>query len=384
MGRWAEVYLASPPELREGAVLDLLRELKEQNSEPGSKGKTSPSPASEASAVRTNGLKASSTITAIEETAVQCSSCGRDNPVPHRFCGSCGAPLISETNSESPHATSARSAETNSETQSAPARENVIHETGIDEIRARLDPQVRKFEDSIAHPGELSLFRSFREKDSSDDDWEEQPPRRRLYLGAVLALLIAGAIYMAWRSGQLTAQRSQQAQSAPAATKDNSASPEPGQATDTQEPKPATPAAKTAITSPEKPEPLANASPAPVRNEQPIQPIKIQPINRISNVVSQTPAQTFIDNGGEELAQAQRYLTGANGRRDSSEAAKWLWRSISKHNGEATVMLADLYLKGDGVSKNCDQARVLLDTAGRKGVPGAGQRLRNLQAFGCQ
>jgi hypothetical protein len=323
-------------------------------------------------------MKASSTITAIEEPAVQCSSCGRDNPVPHRFCGSCGAPLISETNSEPPHAASSRT-ETNSENKSAPAHENVVHETGIDEIRARLDPQVRKFEDSIAHPGELSLFRSFREKDSSDDDWEEQPPRRRFYLGVVLALLIAGAIYMAWRSGQLTAQRSQQAQSAPAATKDNSASPDAGQTADTQEPKPANSAATAATTSAEKPQSTANASPAPVRHEQPI-----QPINRISNIVSQTPAQTFIDNGSEELAQAQRYLTGANGRRDSSEAAKWLWKSISKHNGEATVMLADLYLKGDGVSKNCDQARVLLDTAGRKGVPGAGQRLRNLQAFGCQ
>jgi TPR repeat protein len=41
-------------------------------------------------------------------------------------------------------------------------------------------------------------------------------------------------------------------------------------------------------------------------------------------------------------------------------------------------------LKGDGVSKNCDQARVLLDSAARQGMAGAGERLRNLQAFGCQ
>ena len=39
-------------------------------------------------------------------------------------------------------------------------------------------------------------------------------------------------------------------------------------------------------------------------------------------------------------------------------------------------MLADLYLKGDGVSKNCDQARVLLDSAARKGVSGAGERIQ--------
>lgn len=79
---------------------------------------------------------------------------------------------------------------------------------------------------------------------------------------------------------------------------------------------------------------------------------------------------------------AQRYLTGQP--RDSAEAAKLLWKAMGKHNGPAMVALADLYLKGDGVSKNCDQARVLLDSAAQRGVAGAGQRLRSLQAFGCQ
>jgi TPR repeat protein len=82
---------------------------------------------------------------------------------------------------------------------------------------------------------------------------------------------------------------------------------------------------------------------------------------------------------------AQRFLQGSSGQaRDSAEAAKWLWKSIAKHNGPAMLALADLYLKGDGVAKNCDQARVLLDSAGRRGMAGAGERLRNLQAFGCQ
>jgi TPR repeat protein len=87
-------------------------------------------------------------------------------------------------------------------------------------------------------------------------------------------------------------------------------------------------------------------------------------------------------NGSEEFAIAQRYL--ASQPRDSAEAAKWLWKAMAKHNGPSMVALADLYLKGDGVSKNCDQARVLLDSAAQRGMAGAGQRLRNLQAFGCQ
>ena len=90
---------------------------------------------------------------------------------------------------------------------------------------------------------------------------------------------------------------------------------------------------------------------------------------------------------GDVAAEVQLgviYLRGDGVPRDDAEAAKWLWKSVAKHNAQATVLLADLYLKGNGVSKNCDQARVLLDSAARKGVAGAGERLRNLPAFGCQ
>jgi TPR repeat protein len=85
------------------------------------------------------------------------------------------------------------------------------------------------------------------------------------------------------------------------------------------------------------------------------------------------------------LLVAERYLNAPAGKvRDSSEAAKWLWQAVAKQNATATLLLSDLYLKGDGVPKNCDQARLLLDAAARKGAAGAGERLRNLQAFGCR
>jgi TPR repeat protein len=57
---------------------------------------------------------------------------------------------------------------------------------------------------------------------------------------------------------------------------------------------------------------------------------------------------------------------------------------MAKHNSTAMLLLADLYLKGDGVSKNCEQAHVLLDSAARGGMKQAGERLRHLQAFGCE
>jgi hypothetical protein len=88
--------------------------------------------------------------------------------------------------------------------------------------------------------------------------------------------------------------------------------------------------------------------------------------------------------GAEELAWAERYLNGTQGMpRDSREAAQWLWKAVGKGNAAATITLSDLYMRGDGVSKSCDQARLLLDAAARKGARAAAERLRNLPAFGC-
>ena len=74
----------------------------------------------------------------------------------------------------------------------------------------------------------------------------------------------------------------------------------------------------------------------------------------------------------DELSVAQSYLNGRHGApRDSSEAVRWLWRSVAKQNASATLLLSDFYLRGDGVSKSCDQARLLLDAAARKGKAAA-------------
>jgi cytoskeletal protein RodZ len=89
--------------------------------------------------------------------------------------------------------------------------------------------------------------------------------------------------------------------------------------------------------------------------------------------------------GLQELETAKGYLNGVQGGvRDSNMAAKWLWKSVAKKNTEATVLLSDLYLKGDGVQHDCDQARLLLDAAAIKHSAAAAERLRNLQAYGCR
>jgi TPR repeat protein len=82
---------------------------------------------------------------------------------------------------------------------------------------------------------------------------------------------------------------------------------------------------------------------------------------------------------------AEKYLKGNQGTpRDSGEAAQWLWKAVGKGNPAATMALSDLYLRGDGVPKSCDQARLLLEAAARKGATDAAEKLNNLQAFGCE
>jgi hypothetical protein len=91
-------------------------------------------------------------------------------------------------------------------------------------------------------------------------------------------------------------------------------------------------------------------------------------------------AAPVVIGGREELAQAQHYLAPAT--RDSAEAAKWLWKAVGKENPRAVLLLSDLYMTGDGVAKSCDQARLLLTVAAKKGNSDAASRLSSLGS--CQ
>jgi TPR repeat protein len=89
-------------------------------------------------------------------------------------------------------------------------------------------------------------------------------------------------------------------------------------------------------------------------------------------------------NGSQELAQAEDFLNGKKYPRDSAMAAKFLWKAVGKENPSAVLLLSDMYLTGDGVPKSCDQARLLLTAAARKGVPQAADELRGVLRSGCR
>jgi len=100
-------------------------------------------------------------------------------------------------------------------------------------------------------------------------------------------------------------------------------------------------------------------------------------------VASDLRAEQAIEAGKSELAAALAALNGNNGKRDSSRAVQLLWAAVGNGNSEAEVILAGLYAAGDGVAKNCEQGRVLLNAAMKSGNAGAKVKLDELNSNGC-
>ncbi len=392
MGRWAEVYFTSPPERREQAVLELLRELEAERSRQDEESNQ----ASDSRLVPTP-------VKAVAHT--RCDACGRENPISNKYCGMCGAGLgeareysiFGHNDSRAafdgrgyppPHTRGEERSTEEAQIESSPQE----HEAQYDEGSRDEPYPVRREFGRPSNGNGLSLFQAPPETDSDESaDWADEPEPSspyRYYIGALLAVIILVLGYMAWHGTQ-PSQNAHEVSAPPPAARDT------GPAA-VATPSASTSAAKTAAEQPpQAPAPDPSAHTSPTANVPKNPPGTKSDHNQVAESASAAPVparapaaqptQPPAGNGGEELALAERYLQGAPGQgRDTAEAAKWLWKSVAKHNGQATVLLSDLYLKGEGVSKNCDQARVLLDSAARKGVAGAGERLRNLPAFGCQ
>jgi hypothetical protein len=95
-----------------------------------------------------------------------------------------------------------------------------------------------------------------------------------------------------------------------------------------------------------------------------------------------TPAD--LGTGQEEFNSAREILRGNSRQRDLPRAVDLLWAGVRKGYVPAEVTLADLFRRGDGVEKNCDQARVLLVAASKKGSLDARQMLEHMAEQGCE
>jgi TPR repeat protein len=67
---------------------------------------------------------------------------------------------------------------------------------------------------------------------------------------------------------------------------------------------------------------------------------------------------------------------------DALSRATWLWRAVGKGNPQAPVELARMYEEGSGVTRNCDQAQLLLRAAAARGNQQAKLSLRDMRIRG--
>jgi hypothetical protein len=369
MGRWAEVYFTTLPENRAQAIHELLREL--ANPSPSQ-------PVSRQDADREKADDNEETISASETSeGLTCSACAHKNRAGQKFCVMCGVALPASSerfdSSDKKEEHVPGSAPIN-----LPFADLPLHSKCFDPAVA-LNPPPRESGEVDRPAGRIY----FNDLPSFATEPESVPYRYRRYVGVGLAVVIAGLVSMAWRgtnarSGARHAVLSQAVPSEQPLPSNSAAEPT------------ATPSAPTSTpVSASK----ASVQPAPATQDQPLASFDskrkrhaaARPTGRVVPVSATSAFSATGQSGAEELAVAEKFMKANAGEaRDSGEAAAWLWKAVGKGNVAATVALADLYLHGDGVSKNCDQGRLLLDAAARKGGKPAAVRLRNLQAFGCQ
>jgi hypothetical protein len=408
MGRWAEVYFTSPPEKRAQAVSDLVRELRNEPPPPQSapvqpvvEQKPAPELVREVKAFRVEPIPVSP---GVEQSLQTCGECSAENPAQQKFCGMCGAALQS-----SPHH------DESTLPSNAPAAIEETREEYLNETQSSRDPEQSTGDYAAQYAPDSSFsFGGYASRGSREqgrfveDAYLPQfavespsvPYRYRLYIGVAVAVILGGLLYMAWhRTPNSSGDTSESVPSRVMPSAPSRATPEPAPQ------RAVVPTDKASDTAPVRAAPSGAASSAPAstasnnssgRQSQAsggsdtAQAAKQKaPSPRIVSVASNSAnssAAVPVSTGAEELATAEKYLNGGyqGGARDNREAAQWLWKAVGKGNVTATLLLSDLYLRGDGIPKSCDQARLLLNVAARKGKAAAGERLRNLQAFGCQ
>ncbi len=391
MGRWAEVYFTNPPEKREEAVAELLRELESGSS--AAPVQNSVVQSGSAEHIAGNGenhpdeeLPAPESLADPVGSSLICGSCGQQSPRTQKFCGRCGAPLSMFLGAR---ATAGVASEPLAPLAAAGWEPQTSVGRGSGEYAASsraafdLDLGNRATQDNGARQNEAHQAEgSFPRFGMLSADQPEPYTRHRygLYAGLALAIVLGALIYMAWQSKTTFGRVA----SAPRVQAPAVQEPGPPKA------QPIEPNLVPAAAGSASAKPPSTSAEESEKMLQPSSPEKraaeAQPANRAAPAPLRPAAPVTTEAGGAaELGMAEKFLNPPPGvARDSGEAAGWLWKAVAKKNLAATMLLSDLFLRGDGVPKSCDQARYLLDAAARRGEKAAAARIRNLQAFGCQ
>lgn len=111
-------------------------------------------------------------------------------------------------------------------------------------------------------------------------------------------------------------------------------------------------------------------------------PLKSAPTKQIAALYAhaQSQTQTMKPKAENQSALLPDELQGSGTRSASKKqmTPAQLWAAVQAGNSKAAVTLAELYIKGEGVPQNCQQARVLLLVASEKRNDAAIKRLQAL------
>ena len=361
LGRWAQVYFTSPPEKREQAVVELLREL-EAESGPGAL-----QPESGPALIH----EVPKTPIALESGV--CGGCGHPSAPSQRFCGMCGSPLVFEDQS------------TRGRTEKFPLAPATFDTGPAEPLPEHNFPTLSLFAPSSRPSDGNGTFdvQWLRDKNLRQDHARAAPRNSAKYALAVGGVVLVGIFFYAQSRTQGTRPAGSRPLPAMTVTPENqphSNPPQPSSTVPTVRPTSGSEfvAAKPAVSNPVS-APASSSFPAAIPSanagakEAPGDTGTLQP----------EPDAPTAANGSLELATAEEYLSGKNRPRDSAEAVRLLWLAVRKENATAVFLLSQMYLAGDGVTKNCDQARVLLTVAAQKHIPEAAEKLRDLKTSGC-
>jgi PilZ domain len=198
--------------------------------------------------------------------------------------------------------------------------------------------------------------------------------RRQFILGVLLGMMVSAAVAIpAFKySANKTQTIAPQAASSQAVVSKPDAQPDPPRTALSSE---AAHAPSTALT-----------NPAVGKVQHPVSSGSV-PDDPFGSASSQTHVQSPRRATGGQLttASAQPFQPvnpkGASTKKMTATPQQ-LWASVQSGNTKAAVALADLYIRGDGVPVNCNQARVLLLVASEKSNAEAIRKLRELDKSG--
>jgi TPR repeat protein len=150
-----------------------------------------------------------------------------------------------------------------------------------------------------------------------------------------------------------------------------------------QQPTPANSGTQPASANPDKENNAASTSPSQPATTSSDKSEPARPPSDREKAVS-PPAKQQSQFRDERPASPAEEAAPKNTRnQDPAEEVRALWSAVSQGDTSAEVTLAKLYMIGRGVKKNCDQARVLLRVAAKKGNPEAIAKLSQITRQGC-